>query len=110
VWCQCSAAAQVNNVNEDKLGFLGTNYETETTFWRVQLLDYGLDSLEFHSWWGQKRFFLPNCPDRLRDPLIVFFSGCGVLYPGLKRPDRSANHSSRYKAEVMNEYNRTPSP
>jgi hypothetical protein len=57
VWCKSCADAQMNDVNEAKLWFPCTNFETETIFWRLQLLGWGLDSLEFDSWWGNSVLF-----------------------------------------------------
>jgi hypothetical protein len=102
VWCLCGAAAQVNIVNEDKLWFLGTNYETETIFWRVQLLGgpgtvvgiatgYGLDDSGIESRWGA-RFSAPVQTAPAALPTLLY-NGYWLFPGGKERPGRDSDPS-----------------
>jgi hypothetical protein len=68
----------------------------------VQWLGYGLDNRSSITGKGRDFFFLRPRLYRLWGPLSILFNGYRDSFPGVKRPEREADHSPPSSAEVKN--------
>ena len=60
---------------------------------------------------GKRFFFSPNRPDRPWGSTSLLHNGYrGTLHSGLQRPEREADHSPPYSAEVKNKYSYNSTP
>ena len=90
---------------------ISDNIKSKNGSWvsSVSICD-GMDDQGFESRHGLGTFPSPKCPDRLWGPPSLLCAVYRRACPEAKRPERESYHSSRYIAEVKNEWSHKSAP